>query len=121
MQPLKTYTLHISVFAILLQNTEPRFPHKKHLENHPGFDLKAEKDDEAFRDQRKVYVCLHLLCIISTFCLILPFWFFSGGGRGDGCTGSSLLLGLSFSCGSGDYSLAAELGLHFAVAYLVEH
>ena len=81
MQPLKTYTLHISVFAILLQNTEPRFPHKKHLENHPGFDLKAEKDDEAFRDQRKVYVCLHLLCIISTFCLILPFGSFRGGGE----------------------------------------
>lgn len=73
MQPLKTYTLHISVFAILLQNREPRFPHKKHLEKHPGFDLKAEKGDKAFRDQRKVYDCLHLLHIISTFCVILLF------------------------------------------------
>lgn len=71
MQPLKTCTLHISVSAVHQQKRESRFPRKKHLEKHPGFDFKAEEGDKAFRDQRKVYDYFHLLYNISTFCLIL--------------------------------------------------
>lgn len=78
MQPLKTCTLHISVSAVLQQKRESRFPHKKHLEKHPGFDFKAEEGNKAFRDQRKVYDYFHLLYNISTFCLIL-IWGGSGG------------------------------------------